>query len=371
MLPIRIEPRAKVRATFWIFAFLLSLAFAWPGGAPANAQAAGEVARVATEQLNMRSGPGTANPVIHKMHEGTRVKILARRDGWAQLALVDNPAVTGWASARYLDVLPASFSPAAEAYFADLIATHGAPRGQGYIAELETHFVYFCNNGFGLALFREDGGAGRGWASDDWCVRDVMTRDIDGDGDLEIIYFSAGGGTGSFGVKERHLYWPAGAAEPARGYDYFTLAQSQGMAGDTDMMAQWEERREMRYGEGCRDSVYTPDWPRDALSRPVVICALSEEKTIQLMGVGNAADLHGNAAIEAFVKTNAARGFELVGARAPAHLKALSRDHLVRSSAAQGEALENLSLGSLDAVDTGERVELSKERKAMIAEWLN
>ncbi|WP_297340901.1 SH3 domain-containing protein [Pseudophaeobacter sp.] len=367
------EPRTRLRELVFfskVPVLLVTLILSLGCFSMVRAQELGKTAQVVTEQLNLRSGPSTSNPVIHKMHQGTLVKILARREGWARLSLADNPSITGWASARYLEASSATFSAGANDYFAEFITRYGTPREQGYLPELDTHFAFFCANGFGLALFRETDEGGVGWTSDDWCVRDVLAKDIDGDGQYEIVYFSGGGGTGSFGIKERHLYWPPGVAEPARGYDYLTLSQSQGMVPDEDVGAQWEEHREMRYGQKCRDSVYTPDWPADALSRPVVICELSEQKTIELIAYGGGGNLHGNANIEEFVKVNAARGFELVGAGTPDVLKALSREHLERASTAQGEALENLSLQSLDAVDTGVRQELSKERQAMIAEWL-
>lgn len=50
-----------------------------------------------TSGLNVRSGPGAAFPIVGGLTYGQSVKILSRRNGWAQ---VDNPA--GWSNENYL-----------------------------------------------------------------------------------------------------------------------------------------------------------------------------------------------------------------------------------------------------------------------------
>ena len=50
-----------------------------------------------TSALNVRSGPGISFPIVAGITYGQRVKILSRKDGWAQ---IDSPA--GWCNESYL-----------------------------------------------------------------------------------------------------------------------------------------------------------------------------------------------------------------------------------------------------------------------------
>lgn len=336
---------------------------------PAPAQTAGETARVATELLNLRRGPGAAHDVVQRMPEGTRLLVTDRQEGWARVTLEADPNVSGWTSARYLETVAAALPAAAAAAFADLLAEHGPPEGQGYVAALDLHYIHFCNNGFGIALYRPGADGGSLWQSDDWCVRQVQPRDIDGDGREEIVYFASGGGSGGFGVKERHLSWPPDAAEPQRGYDFLTLNHSESAVPDAAVLAMHEERREMHYGRDCGDGVYTPDWPPDQPSRPVTICAMTEEKTLRLRPMSGGGLVPDEPAVADYILSNARQGFRVAPDTLPPRLRALAQENYVAGGGRDG-ALERLNLGDLAALDTGERIEMSAERKAMIADWL-
>ncbi|MBU1700714.1 MAG: SH3 domain-containing protein [Candidatus Eisenbacteria bacterium] len=60
-------------------------------------------AEVTARSLNIRSGPSTSDAVIHSAPQGTVVIVLAVRDGWAQVRLVDG--ATGWCASKYLKSL--------------------------------------------------------------------------------------------------------------------------------------------------------------------------------------------------------------------------------------------------------------------------
>lgn len=47
----------------------------------------GDTVVVSTERLNLRGGPGTSNPVVRELPEGTRLRITARDEGWARVTL--------------------------------------------------------------------------------------------------------------------------------------------------------------------------------------------------------------------------------------------------------------------------------------------
>ncbi len=54
---------------------------------------------VATTNLNVRSGPGPNNPVVHVLQRGEEVDILRCSNGWC---LVESRGPTGWATRNYL-----------------------------------------------------------------------------------------------------------------------------------------------------------------------------------------------------------------------------------------------------------------------------
>ena len=51
-----------------------------------------------TAVLNVRSGPGTTHKIVASIQMGTRVKVLNRQNGWAQ---IESPS--GWCSEIYLN----------------------------------------------------------------------------------------------------------------------------------------------------------------------------------------------------------------------------------------------------------------------------
>lgn len=57
-------------------------------------------ATVTASKLNMRSGPSTANSIIHVLWQGNTVKIIGESNGWYQIKLTDGR--TGWSSSQYL-----------------------------------------------------------------------------------------------------------------------------------------------------------------------------------------------------------------------------------------------------------------------------
>lgn len=58
-----------------------------------TALATDEFACVDTDQGNLRTGPGTSNPVISKMNKYTPVKILEEKSGWFK---IQSRFETGW-----------------------------------------------------------------------------------------------------------------------------------------------------------------------------------------------------------------------------------------------------------------------------------
>ncbi len=59
-----------------------------------------KTATVTATKLNMRSGPSTANPIMHVLWQGNVVKIIGESNGWYQIRLSDGRV--GWSSGQYL-----------------------------------------------------------------------------------------------------------------------------------------------------------------------------------------------------------------------------------------------------------------------------
>lgn len=61
--------------------------------------------RVARARINARSGPGTGNPVITRLVEGSRLSLLQARDGWGHFVVLDGDdrGAEVWAALRILD----------------------------------------------------------------------------------------------------------------------------------------------------------------------------------------------------------------------------------------------------------------------------
>ena len=320
---------------------------------PTQAQQIGSIASVTTERLNLRSGPGTSNPVIREMPEGTGVRIDAHNDGWAKVTLLDS-GLTGWTSLRFLAESPQGEGPANErAFFTELEERFGEPRGTGYLSDLGVHYAFYCRGRIGLALYR--GTDRRVWETEASCISDVRGVDIDKNGSTEIVYFSQGGGTGTFAVREIQLSWPAGAFEPMIGYEYTTFQHDQ-MAGPAALPVQigiaLESKREMRYGEDCGRETYCPSWPPDAPCREVTMCAITEEKTMEVMGPVFPRELRGNPVwVEYVTQRYEQDGFKLIGDEIPPELS-------------------ELILEDLEALDSGDAPELTEERQALVDAWL-
>ncbi|MDL2329956.1 peptidoglycan DD-metalloendopeptidase family protein [Desulfosarcina sp. OttesenSCG-928-A07] len=81
--------------------FVLSLlvfgqVFAAAGSSAADEK---EMVTVVTDRLNLRSGPGTAHPVVATLSKGARVRVLSRNGDWAQVSIGGK---TGFLSRRHL-----------------------------------------------------------------------------------------------------------------------------------------------------------------------------------------------------------------------------------------------------------------------------
>lgn len=59
-----------------------------------------KTATVTASSLYMRSGPSTANSIMHVLWKGNSVKITGESEGWYRIKLTDGR--TGWASGQYL-----------------------------------------------------------------------------------------------------------------------------------------------------------------------------------------------------------------------------------------------------------------------------
>lgn len=198
-------------------------------------------------------------------------------------------------------------------------------------------------------LIREQSDGLQHWSTDDFCVQSVEARDIDKDGTKEIVYFTSGGGSGTFAVKENHLSWPSGAQEPSLGFEYRTLQADSYYNSRFEMVVVSEVIREMVYGQGCEMQNYCPDWPEDAPCRDVMACEIAQSGTFTVVDDGFNSALRTDPDWLAFVDELAAGGIVIEGVPPD---------------------IENLSLQRLADLDTGERPELTAERKAMVEAWL-
>lgn len=57
---------------------------------------------VTASKLNVRSGPSTANPIIHALWQENKVKVIGESNNWFQIQLSDGRV--GWVSGTYLNV---------------------------------------------------------------------------------------------------------------------------------------------------------------------------------------------------------------------------------------------------------------------------
>jgi len=69
--------------------------------AKVNARANRVEAIVLTENAYVRSGPGDASPRLAEIHEGLKVRVIAEREGWYQIALANG--LTGWLRASEIE----------------------------------------------------------------------------------------------------------------------------------------------------------------------------------------------------------------------------------------------------------------------------
>lgn len=339
------NPTGFCRAVILMFCFLLSL-----GPSSALAQSPGDEMVVRTERLNLRDGPGTEHKVLREMPEGTIVKIQGKRnDGWVWVAMADGPS--GFTSLKYLRPLTLGTPSDVDEFYSELEARDGPPAGRGYLSEVNAHYAYYCGSqsGLGLALYRHDGSAPRIWRADDWCVNGVQAKDIDGDGVSEVVYRTSGGGTGSFGVREKIVHWPENVAEPSQGYEYGTLSVST-VSTEFDVVLETEIQREMRYGENCRPEQYCPEWPPEATCRAVTTCAMTEVKKVRMLG--EAPNLSSNPEWNAFLREYY-----------------ISEGYVIEGGGIT-ETLDDVSLEELAAIDDGTRPTISPERQAEIDAWL-
>ncbi len=58
---------------------------------------------ILTTNAYVRSGPGASNPQLAEVHEGIKVRVLAERDDWYQVALPNG--LTGWMEKAQLEVI--------------------------------------------------------------------------------------------------------------------------------------------------------------------------------------------------------------------------------------------------------------------------
>lgn len=318
----------------------------------AAAMVTGDTAVVATERLNLRSGPGTQNGVVLEMPEGTQVQILEVEDGWAWVELKDDSSVRGWTSAKFLNVVGSGAPTDAESFFNYVNSRYGEPRGQGSIAELGVHYAYFCNNGFGVALFRESSSEPVLWEREEWCVSGVEPRDVDQNGTTEIVYYVSGGGSGVFATVEKHVSWPRDMNQPSLGFEYRTLQTEEYFDQTFEVPVAKMVVREMQYGKNCRADKFCPLWPEGAQCRPALACDIMQEGTLEVIGDVFPERLRTDPEWLEYVKSLASEGIVLVGDDVPADLA-------------------DLSFESLDTIDSGERPELTEERKTKVEEWLN
>jgi uncharacterized protein YraI len=73
----------------------------------------------ATEELNLREGPGSQQPLVAALPAGTRVEVREERDAWRRVDVLDaidgRYELRGWVHGRYLArPAPAGKIPAVE-----------------------------------------------------------------------------------------------------------------------------------------------------------------------------------------------------------------------------------------------------------------
>lgn len=284
------------------------------------AMSKGDTVVVATERLNLRSGPGTENRVVLEMLEGTELEIIQVEEGWARVELKRDPAVQGWTSARFLAVSAANPPTDAASFFDYVARQYGTPNGQGSIAELNVHYAYFCNNGFGLALFRASDPEPVLWENEGWCIKDLKTVDIDKDGTSEIVYLEGAGGTGTYAEKEVHVSWPQGQKRPTLGFEYRTFEHDSGFFGQFEIAYEKEISRQMQYGQNCRTDDYCPSWPPDAQCRAATICDIEQQGTFEVLEDPFPERLRSDPEWQSYVEDLAANNVALIGDDRPADL---------------------------------------------------
>ena len=316
----------------------------------------GGIARVNTERLNLREGPSTSFAVVKEMPQNTAVIVNRIEDGWANISLEKAPYVKGWAGAKFLSsgaklVIPAGSSP--EEFFAAVSEFNGQePSGTGYLSELDTHFAYYRFSKVGLALWRSgyDDQPARTWTGEDYSVSEVTEVDIDADGTHEIVFFSSGGGTGTFTVWEHHISWPRGAEDVTLGFSFPAIENHTMTWFDT--VYELFSATEMKYGQDCKPTQYCPfDDTKPCRMAPA--CEMAKIREIRMSAPVLPTHLRDNPEWDAYLKRlYEEEGFVLVGGDVP-------------------EALTEIELQALEEVDTGEKPELSEERLQKIDDWLN
>lgn len=95
-----------------------------PTPAPAPTPTSGQRFTVAASSLNVRSGPGTANPVVGTLAQGTVVDGLEDGGEWRKISAPGG--VTGWASAKFLEPAAAP-APALFTVAASSLNVRGGP----------------------------------------------------------------------------------------------------------------------------------------------------------------------------------------------------------------------------------------------------
>jgi uncharacterized protein YgiM (DUF1202 family) len=96
-----------------------------PAAAPVQPAAGGQVMTVTASSLNVRSGAGSANPVVagSPLAQGTTVHAQQTQGGWTQV-VVAGSGVTGWVSTQYLQ---AAAEPKLAAVTADSLNVRSGP----------------------------------------------------------------------------------------------------------------------------------------------------------------------------------------------------------------------------------------------------
>lgn len=72
---------------------------------PIHAQEIGDLAKIDTELLNVRSGPSADNPVVGRVSQGTLMLVVERQGDWVKLSdPLRRGLAEGWVNARFLTV---------------------------------------------------------------------------------------------------------------------------------------------------------------------------------------------------------------------------------------------------------------------------